>query len=194
MRDEQVAPLLCAGIIGYRSLKMSGVRRGGRLGMYGFGAAAHITIQAAVHFGMDVYVVSRSDRHMALAKELGAVWCGTIEEGPPEKLDGSIVFAPAGSVVPPALGHLDRGGTCAIAGIHMSEIPPLDYDRHLYQERRLVGVTANTRRDGEEFLSLAGEIGIRTRVREFPLAEANAALRALKRGDIDGAAVLRIGR
>lgn len=192
MDDTSVAPLLCAGIIGYRALKMSKVESQGRLGLYGFGGSAHITIQIAVHLGMKVFVFSRSDSHRKLARELGAAWCGRTEEGPPEKLDGSIVFAPAGGVVRYALEHLDRGGTCALAGIYLSEIPPLDYDKHLYYERRLCSVTASTRRDGTEFLSLAAAVPVRTKVTTFPLSEANKALRRLKVGQIDGAAVLTI--
>jgi len=190
--DEQTAPLMCAGIIGYRALRLSGVSRGGCLGLYGFGASAHVTIQIARHLGCRVFAFSRGESHRELARRLGAEWCGRAEEEPPEKLDGSIVFAPAGEIVPRALEHLDRGGTCALAGIYMTEIPPLDYERHLYYERNLRSVTASTRRDGQELLHLAAGAGVRTQVTEFPLQEANRALQLLKAGRIDGAAVLRV--
>ena len=146
--EEEAAPLLCAGIIGYRALRLSGVRPGQRLGMYGFGASAHITIQVARHWGCAVYVCSLRDKHRALARELGAVWVGGAEEAPPEKLHGAILFAPAGELVPPALRALEKGGTLAIAGIHLSPIPTLDYDRELFNERILRSVTANTKQDG----------------------------------------------
>ncbi len=190
--DEQTAPLLCAGIIGYRSLRLSNVQPGGRLGLYGFGASAHVTIQIAVHQKMQVYVFSRTEAHRDLARRLGAVWCGQAEAQPPEKLDGSIIFAPAGGIVPHAMEHLDRGGTCALAGIYMSEIPPLDYERHLYQERQLRSVTASTRRDGQEFLDTAARVPVETTVTAYPLEKSNEVLQRLKDGGIDGAAVLRI--
>jgi propanol-preferring alcohol dehydrogenase len=192
LSDEQTAPLMCAGIIGYRALRLSGVKPGGRLGMYGFGASAHVTIQIARHLGCRVFVFSRGPSHRELARQLGAEWCGGSEQQSPEKLDGSIIFAPAGGIVPQALEHLDRGGTCALAGIYMSQIPPLDYERHLYNERVLRSVTASTRRDGQELLKLADEASVRTRVTAFPLDQANRALQLLKSGGIDGAAVLRI--
>jgi propanol-preferring alcohol dehydrogenase len=192
LSDEQTAPLICAGIIGYRALRLSGVKPGGRLGMYGFGASAHVTIQIARHLGCRVFVFSRGPSHRELARQLGAEWCGGSEQQPPEKLDGSIIFAPAGGIVPQALEHLDRGGTCALAGIYMSQIPPLDYERHLYNERVLRSVTASTRRDGEELLRLADEASVGTHVTTFPLDQANRALQLLKSGGIDGAAVLRI--
>jgi len=190
--DDAVAPLLCAGIIGYRALRLTGLGRGQRLGLYGFGASAHLTLQVARYLGCDVYVFSRSEAHRTLARTLGARWCGRAEDEPPEKLDGAILFAPAGGLVPIALEHLGRGGTCALAGIHMSQIPPLDYEKHLYHERILRSVTASTRRDGRELLELAGTIPLRTHVTCFPLEEANRALQLLKQGLIDGAAVLRV--
>ena len=192
LSDEQTAPLMCAGIIGYRALRLSGVKPGGRLGMYGFGASAHVTIQIARHLGCRVFVFSRGQSHRELARQLGADWCGGSEQQPPERLDGSIIFAPAGGIVPQALEHLDRGGTCALAGIYMSQIPPLDYGRHLYDERVLRSVTASTRRDGEDLLKLAAEASVRTHVTAFPLDQANRALQLLKLGGIDGAAVLCI--
>jgi len=191
--DEQAAPLLCAGIIGYRALRRAGAGPGRRVGLYGFGASAHVAIQVAVHWGCDVYVVSRSESHRALAETLGAVWTGGLEESPPVPIDSSVIFAPAGSIVPGALRALERGGTVALAGIHMTPIPEMDYEKHLYYERTLTSVTASTRRDGIELLELAGEIPVRTETTLFPLEEANEVLRLVKQGSIDGAAVLKIG-
>jgi len=188
--DLQAAPLLCAGIIGYRALRLSGIQPGGRLGLYGFGASAHVTIQIAGYLGCDVYAFSRGGAHRKLAEKLGAVWTGKVPEVPPEKLDASIIFAPAGDLVPPALEALESGGTLALAGIHMSNVPELEYSRHLYYERTIKSVTANTRSDGRELLALAGEIPIVTNVTPYPLSEANQVLAMLKSGGIDGAAVL----
>ena len=186
----ELAPLLCAGIIGYRAYARSGVRPGGRLGMWGFGGSAHITIQVAVHHGCRVYVFSREGGHRELARELGAAWVGGSFDPPPEKLDAAILFAPAGELVPPALEALDRGSVLAVAGIHLSDVPPLDYQRHLFQERELRSVTANTRQDGEALLRLAREIPLRTRTQAYRLEEANEALADLKHDRIRGAAVL----
>lgn len=188
--DEEAAPLLCAGIIGYRALRLSGVQPGQRLGLYGFGASAHITIQVARHWGCSVFVSSLKEEHQALARELGAVWVGGATDLPPEKLHGAILFAPAGEIVGPALRALDKGGTLACAGIHMSPIPSLDYDRDLFGERILRSVTANTKQDGLDLLREAAAIPIRTHTRRFPLEDANQALQALKSGTIQGAAVL----
>ena len=188
--EEEAAPLLCAGIIGYRALRLSGVRPGQRLGMYGFGASAHITIQVARHWGCAVYVCSSRDNHRALARELGAVWVGGAEEAPPEKLHGAILFAPAGELVPPALRALEKGGTLAIAGIHLSPIPTLDYDRELFNERILRSVTANTKQDGLDLLREAAAIPIRSHTERFRLEDANVALQALKAGEIKGAGIL----
>lgn len=188
--DEEAAPLLCAGIIGYRALRLSGVQPGQRLGLYGFGASAHITIQVARHWGCSVFVSSLKEEHQALARELGAVWVGGATDLPPEKLHGAILFAPAGEIVGPALRALDKGGTLACAGIHMSPIPSLDYDRDLFGERILRSVTANTKQDGLDLLREAAAIPIRTHTRRFPLEDANQALQALKSGAIQGAAVL----
>ena len=190
--DEEVAPLLCAGIIGYRALRLSGVKPGQRLGLYGFGASAHITIQVARHWGCSVFVCSLREEHRELARKLGAVWVGTAGEAPPEKLHGAILFAPAGELVPPALRALERGGTLAIAGIHLSQIPALDYDRDLFGERVLRTVTANTKQDGLDLLSEAAAIPIRPHTQRFALSEANRALQALKAGMIRGAGVLNI--
>lgn len=188
--DVQAAPLLCAGIIGYRALKLSGIKPGERLGLYGFGASAHVTIQVARHMGVDVYVFSRGEGHRKLARDLGAVWTGRVPDRPQESLDASIIFAPAGELVPSAMEALDRGGTLVLGGIHMSPVPVLDYDRHLYYEKSLKSVTAATREDGERFLELAASIPVRTRVTEYALDDANTALLDLKQGRIDGAAVL----
>jgi len=188
--DEEVAPLLCAGIIGYRALRLSGVKPGQRLGLYGFGASAHITIQVARHWGCEVFVCSLREEHRALARELGAVWVGSAAEPPPEPLHGAIMFAPAGELVPPALRALRRGGTLAIAGIHLSPIPAIDYDRDLFGERAIRSVTANTKQDGLDLLRDAAAIPIRPHTQRFRLEDANAALQALKAGTIRGAAVL----
>jgi propanol-preferring alcohol dehydrogenase len=190
--DEQAAPLLCAGIIGFRSLRLSAIQSGGRLGLYGFGAAAHVAIQVARHWGVDVYACTRDQRHQNLALELGAVWAGGTVDPPPVPLDSAIIFAPAGEIVPAALKALKKGGTLALGGIHMSPIPPLDYNL-LYFERVVRSVANNTRQDGHDFLKLAAAIPIRTQVELFPLSEANRALNSLKNDAIRGAAVLRIG-
>jgi alcohol dehydrogenase, propanol-preferring len=189
--DEQAAPLLCAGIIGFRSLRLSGIKPGGRLGFYGFGAAAHLAIQVARHWNVEVYASTRDARHQRLALELGAVWAGGTLDEPPRKLDAAIIFAPAGEIVPAALRALRKGGTLVLGGIHMSPIPSIDYDL-LYEERVVRSVANNTRHDGEEFLRTAAEIPIRTRVELFPLREANRALNSLKNDAIEGAAVLRV--
>jgi propanol-preferring alcohol dehydrogenase len=190
LEPREAAPLLCAGIIGYRAFLRSGARKGSRLGLWGFGGSAHIAIQVARHVGCEVYVASRDARHRDLARQLGASWVGGPFDPPPAKLDAAILFAPAGELVPPALEALDRGGTLAIAGIHLSEIPALDYARHLFQERSLSSVTANTRRDGEALLRLATEIPLETHTALYPLEDANRALVDLKRDRIRGAAVL----
>jgi propanol-preferring alcohol dehydrogenase len=191
--DEQAAPLLCAGIIGFRALRLSGIQPGGKLGFYGFGAAAHVAIQVARYWKVDVYTMTRDERHRRLARELGAVWTGGTFADPPDKLDAAIIFAPAGEIVPAALQALKKGGTVALAGIHMSTIPPLDYNL-LYHERILRSVANNTREDGEDFLRLAGEIPIRTEVEVFPFLDANRALNRLKNDAIRGAAVLQISK
>ncbi len=189
---ESLAPLLCAGIIGYRAYTRSNIRKGGRLGLVGFGGSAHIVIQIALHHGCEVYVFSREQRHQQLARAMGAHWVGTGQDTPPEKLDAAILFAPAGELVPLALERLDRGGTLAVAGIHLSEVPPLDHQRHLFQERTLCSVTANTRRDGEALLRLAREVPLRTHTQPYDLEAANQALVDLKQDRIAGAAVLRV--
>jgi propanol-preferring alcohol dehydrogenase len=189
--DEQAAPLLCAGIIGFRSLRLSGIKRGGRLGFYGFGAAAHVAIQVARHWGVEVFASTRDARHQKLAMELGACWAGGTLDEPPEKLDAAIMFAPAGEIVPAALKALKKGGVLVLGGIYMSPIPSFSYDL-LYQERMIRSVANNTRQDGEDFLRVAAEIPVRMRIQVFPLKEANRALNLLKNDAIPGAAVLRV--
>lgn len=189
--DEQAAPLLCAGIIGFRCLRLSGIKAGGRLGFYGFGAAAHVAIQVARHWNVEVYASTRDARHQRLALELGAAWAGGTFDEPPRKLDAAIVFAPAGEIVPAALRALRKGGVLVLGGIHMSPIPSFDYDL-LYGERMIRSVANNTRSDGEDFLRVAAEIPIRTHVQVFPLSEANRTLNLLKNDAIPGAAVLKI--
>jgi propanol-preferring alcohol dehydrogenase len=190
--DEEAAPLLCAGIIGYRALRLSEVRPGERLGLYGFGASAHITIQIARHLGCEVYVFSRGEEHLKLARELGAAWTGRAEDTPPSKLHSAIIFAPAGPLVPEALRVLEKGGTLSLAGITMTPIPELNYTKHLYYEKTVRSVANSTRKDGEELLKYASKIPIRTKTQIFSLHEANLALNHLKQGKINGAGVLRI--
>ncbi len=188
--DEEVAPLLCAGIIGYRALQRSNLPKGGRLGIYGFGGSAHITAQVALARGARVHVMTRSAEACALALELGATSAGGADAEPPEPLDSAILFAPVGTLVPPALAALDRGGTLAIAGIHLSDVPGLDYQEHLFEERTLQSVTANTRQDGEEFLAEAARIRVRVSATPYPMDRADAALRDLSADRVNGAAVL----
>lgn len=190
LSDESAAPLLCAGIIGYRALKRAALPPGGRLGVYGFGASAHLASQVAMAQGATVHVLTRSPEARGLALELGASSAGDTYDPPPEPLDSAIVFAPAGEIVPVALAALDRGGTLALAGIHMSDIPPLRYADHLFQERQVRSVTANTRGDGEELLALAAEIPLRIETTPYPLDEADIALADLAHDRVTGAAVL----
>jgi propanol-preferring alcohol dehydrogenase len=189
---ETLAPLLCAGIIGYRAYRRSGARPGMRVGLYGFGGSAHIVLQLARADGCEVYVITRGTGHRSLAERLGAAWVGPSDAAPPVALDAAILFAPVGTLVPPALAALDRGGRLAIAGIHLSAIPPLDYATHLFQERELVSVTANTRDDGRALLALAAAFPLRCTTEQYPLADANEALRRLRADEVDGAAVLRV--
>ena len=190
--DVEATPLLCAGIIGYRALKRSRIRPGGRLGIYGFGSSAHIMIQIALHRGCEVYVCTRGGRHGDLAKRMGAKWLGSAAERMPVKMDSSIIFAPAGELVPVALKDLEKGGTLALAGIYMTPVPEIDYEECLFYERDLRSVTANTREDGRELLREAAEIPIRPKTQAFPLEEANRALQALKHDEIRGSGVLVI--
>lgn len=192
--DLQAAPLLCAGIIGYRALKLTNLSSwtGARLGIYGFGAAGHVCIQIARSRGADVYVATRDrERHQALAEQLGAAWVGDTFAEPPVKLDAAIIFAPAGEIVPAALGALDKGGTLVLGGIHMSPVPEFEYQL-LYGERVVRSVANNTREDGREFLAEAAAIPITTSVRSFAFEEANEALIALKNDAIKGAAALTV--
>jgi propanol-preferring alcohol dehydrogenase len=189
--DIDAAPLLCAGIIGYRSLKLSQIQPGGRLGLYGFGASAHIAIQVARHWGCQVYVFSRGEEHRRLAEELGAAWTGLAEDTPLVALDAGVIFAPAGRLVPLALRDLRPGGTLAINAVYMSPIPEFRYEL-IYNERLLRSVANFTRQDAREFLELAGQIPVHAEVQLFPLREANAALQRLKRGEIRGSAVLAV--
>jgi propanol-preferring alcohol dehydrogenase len=190
--DLHAAPLLCAGIIGFRSLRRARVPAGGRLGIYGFGASAHLAAQIALHEGAELYVMTRSPEARALATELGATWVGGADDPPPTPLDSAILFAPVGDLVPPALRALDRGGTLAIAGIHLSDIPPLHYATELFQERQLRSVTANTRDDGEEFLRIAAAIPIRPTVTPYTFDRADRALADLAADRVDGAAVITV--
>jgi propanol-preferring alcohol dehydrogenase len=189
--DLKAAPLLCAGIIGFRCLRVSGIAPGGKLGIYGFGAAGHVCVQVARHWGCEVFVSTREEKHRRLALELGAAWAGGAADAPPEKLDASIIFAPAGELVPPALAALRKGGTLVLGGIHMSPIPSFPYDL-IYQERCIRSVANNTREDGRDFMKIAAAIPIHTEVQVFPLDQANQALEALKHDGIRGAGVLKI--
>jgi|SRR5579863_375084 len=189
---REAAPLLCAGIIGYRALRRSSIPKGGRLGLYGFGASAHVVIQIARYWGCEVYVCTRGEGHQELAGQLGAKWVGGAMDRPPRKLDAAILFAPLGDLVPVALEGLDRGGTLAVAGIYLSDIPSLRYERDLFYEKNLRSVTSNTRQDGRELLSLAREIPIVSHTELFSLAEANEALIRLKHDGIRGSGVLQI--
>ena len=191
LSDEEASPLLCAGIIGYRSLRLSGIQPGRKLGLYGFGASAHLAIQVAHFWNCEVYVFTRSEEHQRHAEELGARWTGQAQESPPSLLDAGITFAPAGWIVPLALEHLRPGGTLAINAIHMSPIPQFDY-RKIYDERILRSVTNFTRQDALEYLALAASIPIHTATEMFPLEEANQVLRRLKKSEIRGAAVLQV--
>ncbi len=190
--DAEAAPLLCAGLIGYRSLVMAGEAR--RLGLYGFGAAAHIVAQVARHQGREVYALVRpgDEPAKAFARELGAVWAGDADQAPPEELDAAILYAPVGGLVPAALKAVRPGGTVVCAGIYMSDIPSFPYEL-LWRERKVISVANLTRRDGEDFLALAPQVPVRTTVQRFPLSEANEALARLRDGRLTGAAVLEIG-
>ena len=188
--DEHAAPLLCSGIIGYRALRCAAVPPGGSLGIYGFGGSAHIIVQVALRQGLRVHVLTRGAGNRRLAAELGVDSVGEADGMPPEPLDGAVLFAPAGELVPVALRALDRGGTLAVAGIWLSDIPSLNYENELFEERKLRSVTANTRADGEEFLALAGRLGVRPTTIGYPMADAVQALADLAHGRFSGAAVL----
>jgi alcohol dehydrogenase, propanol-preferring len=188
--DVELAPLLCAGIIGYRALQRAALPPGGRLGIYGFGGSAHLAAQVALAQGARLHVMTRGTRARELALSLGASSAGGPDDMPPEPLDAAILFAPAGDLVPPALAALDRGGTLAIAGIYLSDIPSLSYDRHLFQERQVRSVTSNTRQDAREFLAFAAAHRLQVTAHPYPLDAADRALADLKAGRFDGAAVL----
>ncbi|KJE19910.1 zinc-binding alcohol dehydrogenase family protein [Frankia torreyi] len=188
--DAELAPLLCAGIVGYRALRRAELPPGGRLGIYGFGASAHLAAQVAIAQGARVHVLTRSARAQALALELGAASASGAYDAPPEPLDAAVLFAPVGELVPVALAALDRGGTLSVAGIHLSDIPPLVYADHLFQERDLRSTTANTRADGAEFLAIAAEHRLAVTVSPYPLAAADRALGDLAADRVTGAAVL----
>jgi propanol-preferring alcohol dehydrogenase len=190
--DAYAAPLLCAGIIGYRALHMAELPPGGRLGIYGFGASAHLTAQVAMHQGATVHVMTRSDTARRLALELGCASAGETFDAPPEPLDSAILFAPTGEIVPSALAALDPGGTLAIAGIHLSDIPTLNYQRHVFGERVIRSVTANTRTDGDEFLRLAASMQLTVHHQRYSFEQADLALADLAGDRIDGAAVLTL--
>jgi alcohol dehydrogenase, propanol-preferring len=193
LSDTQAAPLLCAGIIGYRALRATRLRPGGRLGVYGFGGSAHLTAQIALAEGAELYVATRSEEARELARTLGAVWVGGAADAPPDPLDAAILFAPAGELVPACLAALDRGGTLAIAGIHLTDLPPLNYAAHLFEERSVRSVTANTRADGEELLRLAPRLGVVATTTPYPFERADMALADLAHDRLVGAAVLEVG-
>jgi propanol-preferring alcohol dehydrogenase len=188
--DQELAPLLCAGIIGYRALDQASLPTGGRLGIYGFGGSAHLTAQVAIASRARVHVFTRSPRAQKLALELGALSAGSADDGPPEPLDSAILFAPNGDLVPVALRALERGGTLAVAGIYLTDIPALNYDRELFQERTLRSVTSNTRSDGRRMLGFAAKHKMRIQVDPYPMDRAAEALADLAAGRVDGAAVL----
>lgn len=190
--DEEAAPLLCAGIVGYRAFKKSNLPAGGKLGIFGFGSSAHVIIQIALHRKAEVFVVTRDKKHQQLAESMGAKWAGDDATRIPSKLDSVIIFAPAGELAPPALRSLNKGGTVALAGIHMSPIPSMTYADHLFHEKQLVSVEANTREDGLEFLNEAAEIGLHPHIAPFSFDEANEALIRLKQDKIQGAGVLKV--
>jgi alcohol dehydrogenase, propanol-preferring len=191
LSDLEAAPLLCAGVIGYRALRRAEVEPGERVALLGFGASAHLALQVLRHWGCETVVMTRGEPHRALARELGATWVGATDESPPSMCDRAVVFAPAGEVVPVALATVRPGGTVALAGIHMSTIPPLDHAL-LWRERSLRSVANMTRRDAEEFMALAVEAGVRTSFETFPLEEANEALAAIAADAVQGAAVLEM--
>ncbi|MBD3414993.1 MAG: zinc-binding alcohol dehydrogenase family protein [Candidatus Aminicenantes bacterium] len=190
--DEEASPLLCAGIIGFRALRLSEIKPHQRLALIGFGASAHVAIQVALHWGCEVYVYSRSKEHREHAENLGASWTGTADQDPPCKVDSVVNFTPAGETVLDGMRILDKGGTQACAGIYMTPIPEMDYNKYLYHERTLRSVANATRLDGEELLRTAAEIPIKTTTTPFPLKDANKALKMVKHSELDGAAVLRI--
>ncbi|MBI4558809.1 MAG: zinc-dependent alcohol dehydrogenase family protein [Candidatus Hydrogenedentes bacterium] len=187
------APLLCAGIIGYRAMKRSQLHHGGTLALFGFGSSAHVVLQIAKHWNCTVYVVTRGENHRKLARDMGADWVSDTVAGIPSPADSAILFAPVGALVPSALASLKKGGTLALAGIYMSAVPELDYEKHLFYERNIHSVTANTREDGRALLEEAAEIPIRPKTTEYPLSDANRALQDLNADRISGTGVLVMG-
>ena len=192
--DLDAAPLLCAGIIGYRALKRCNLPRGGKLAIFGFGSSAHVVMQIALHRGCEVYVVSRGEEHRQLARQMGAAWVSETAAEMPTKVDSAIIFAPVGYLVPPALEKLDKGGTLSLAGIYMTDIPQMEYEKYVFYERDIHSVTANTREDGRELLAEAAEIPIRPRLTTYPLADANRALQDLKADRLNGTGILVMER
>jgi propanol-preferring alcohol dehydrogenase len=190
LADVELAPLLCAGIIGYRALLRAALPERGRLGLYGFGDSAHLTAQVALAQGATVHALTRGEASRRLALELGAASAGDAYDSPPEPLDSAILFAPVGDLVPVAMRALDRGGVLAVAGIHLSDTPPLNYERELFYEKELRSVTSNTRQDGRDFLALATRHHVRATTHVYPMSQAQQALQDLKAGLFDGAAVL----
>jgi propanol-preferring alcohol dehydrogenase len=190
VEDTALSPLLCAGIIGYHALQRASLPSGGRLGLYGFGGSAHLCAQVALAQGATVHVLTRGESSKRLALELGAASAGGAYDPPPEPLDSAILFAPVGDLVPVAMRALDRGGILSIAGIHLTDTPPLNYERDLFYEKELRSVTSNTREDGREFLALSARYGVRATTHSYPLSQAQRALQDLKAGRFDGAAVL----
>lgn len=190
--DVQAAPLLCAGIIGYRALSRSNVPNGGKLALFGFGSSAHVVMQLAKHRDCKVYVVTRGKSHRQLARDMGADWVGEYVNEVPEQVNSAIIFAPAGKLIPDAMTILRKGGTLALAGIYMTPVPQMDYEKHLFYERNICSVTCNTRQDGRELLAEAAEIPIRPHTATYPLAQANQALQDLKNDKINGSGVLVI--
>ncbi len=188
--DEEVAPLLCGGLIGYRALERAAVPEKGRLLLVGFGSSAHIVIQIALARGYEVYVVTRSENHIREAKSLGAAWAGADFQELPQKVNSAVLFAPSGKLVPPTMEALDRGGICSIAGIHLSDVPPLNYTRHLFQEREIRSVTANTREDARNLLAEAAAARVRPQTVSYSLGEANRALVDMKQSKAKGTPVL----
>ena len=191
--DEQISPLLCGGLIGYRALERAAVPDSGRLLLVGFGSSAHMVLQIALHRGHEVCVVTRAENHIREAKKMGATWAGSDFRDLPTKVDSAILFAPSGKLVPPTLESLDRGGVCAIAGIHLSDVPVLNYDAHLYQERELRSVTSNTRNDAHALFAEASAARLRIQTTPYPLKDANRALRDMKESKVEGTPVLIIG-
>jgi len=192
--DLDAAPLLCAGIIGYRALKRCNLPRGGKLAIFGFGSSAHVVMQIALHRGCEVYVVSRGEEHRQLARQMGAAWVSETAAEMPTKVDSAIIFAPVGYLVPPALEKLDKGGTLSLAGIYMTDIPQMEYEKYVFYERDIHSVTANTREDGRELLAEAAEIPIRPRLTTYPLADANRARQDLKADRLNGTGILVMER